>query len=672
MAEVTTTENIPTAKDPRFINTDKEFQLSNIVKTNDEINHIENTFQKIIDILKSHCGPASSYAMLVDVDSSAFKPSLFTRDGIRILSTTEFMSPEDMFIKNMICYIGDRVDRNAKDGTTTSMLIAAEFLRALMTNDYGMTDLYDTPNDFFRNNNLSMSQRNTAVRTVFHEIMTEIENNANYISQEDSLQTSKDAGYIAFIQALSSSGGNITLANAMKTIFEKSPRISWEYISNYSSTRETDCEFKVEVDKFDYHIRCTLAGENNILNAALETEYIGEDVDLFIYPDALMDGSVQHELVLQLIQNYDDTKSLHILATRGSPQIYQAIRFANFKRKNPIAIWEYAPEKSVAGQTWPYELMALMAVSGKNQLPTDATLDDLKQNHICHLKKIHWHDTYMDLYGIVDMPDESSCIHPFVLDLEHAPVFYQQMLNVVKMQLENYRNGHKPDGRTQSYFIDILNKLVTVHRPKIRLGGNTYDQIANMEVLRDVQGAIMSSLNKGFLVDGLKTMYYASKRVFDNYKHNLNEDSSYSPDLNNFCIGIAGAFYNTVKKMISFLSETSPKYQLYLDKIIHNKATYSKTDYINLLDYSSKIRNLPDYIDRLDQMGFDENTKFNSLDLFDHNTTKLITTYPPIQPVEVSRELFKRLSEITIKLISTEKMVVVGGVAKHNDDEEED
>ena len=72
-----------------------DFDTNNIASMDRMKDHIIHALDVCIDILKAHCGPQAGYAMLVNSMSinQSFEPNIFTRDGIRILSSVEFMSP---------------------------------------------------------------------------------------------------------------------------------------------------------------------------------------------------------------------------------------------------------------------------------------------------------------------------------------------------------------------------------------------------------------------------------------------------------------------------------------------------------------------------------------------------------------------------------------------------
>ena len=210
------------------------FDTNNIVPMDESLPRIKTTLQKCQKILKNHCGPQSGYAMLVNNMSAGvnFEPNVFTRDGIRILQAVEFLSPLERYIKELLTYVGQRVDNVAKDGTTTSMLFSSYFLEAAVDRAHLVKD-----------NNLSVFEVNKIVEKAFDDIVKALDkytfniekiNNTEEVDEEVKVKT---AGLVAFMQALSSSGGNVELALAMKEIFEKSPSMAWDFITSHNSIK---------------------------------------------------------------------------------------------------------------------------------------------------------------------------------------------------------------------------------------------------------------------------------------------------------------------------------------------------------------------------------------------------------------------------------------------------
>ena len=93
---------------------------------------------------------------------------------------------------------------------------------------------------------------------------------------DESKYTEKEAmeiaGKVAFMQALSASGGNLQLANVMRDIFRQSPRRVWHFFKPERSIRETDTPFSVIIPEYDSRVTCSasLADQySKILNLSL-------------------------------------------------------------------------------------------------------------------------------------------------------------------------------------------------------------------------------------------------------------------------------------------------------------------------------------------------------------------------------------------------------------------
>jgi len=68
--------------------------------------------------------------------------------------------------------------------------------------------------------------------------------------------------------------------------------------------------------------------------------------------------------------------------------------------------------------------------------------------------------------------------------------------------------------------------------------------------------------------------------------------------------------------------------------------------YLNLLDLS-EVRSLTEFLE-----GIPNQVK----------AAEAVTNYPIVQPTDIYRELFRRVGELVIRLISTDKFIVPGGV----------
>lgn len=603
----------------------KNFEISNVIPIQDASDRIIDTLNTIFNDLISCCGPTANYSMLVNSmgGSTKFEPNVFTRDGIRILNAIEFMSPMEEYIKDLISYVGTRVDNNAKDGTTTTMMLATALVKFFL--EYRKE--HQLPK-------LTMFQMKDAIQKLIAQIKEQLEaiavSNLKTLTGYDTLdempevECMKYAGNIAFMQAMSSSGGNMALANVMKEIFRNSPKVTWEYISHYNSTNETGESFKVDIDEHDIRIRCIQSSTVG-LNKFLGTEYIAEDVDVLIVPDSLDEMAMVTEHVLQYVEEHDPERDLLIVATYFSPSIIQNVNTLNNRREHPIVLWQYSPENKIAGIGIPWELTVAAAISGIELITPDDRIDPEK--NLIHAKKAHWHDSFLKLFGVIDMA-ENTCLHPYYLDRSKATKLYNDTLDSVLVQLDMYRNGHKIDGRALSIFVEAMNNLICVHRPKLRLGGPMHEQVANMDIAQDVEGAIMSSLKHGYVHNGIVNF----EQVLLNIQQQLPKDTPAQEFTHIFIDGILTG----TRAIIQHLGvERSTDQNVFRNIFANEECT--------LIQYSS-------YMEL-------------------NHTEKLQTCYPVMQPIAIYTELLKRLDEVLLKMVTTDNIIVFGGVYLNKEEE---
>lgn len=638
----------------QIVNTN--YDTTNIASMDESQERIIKTLQSCEGVLRSHCGPQSGYAMLVNNMSAgtSFEPNLFTRDGIRILSSIEFMSPLERYVKDILSYIGSRVDSSAKDGTTTSMLFSSLFLQKML----------QKRNDIQRLN-LSFFQMNQAVEELFKQFLEELDtytftlNKLCGVGDDEEIEEAQAvamAGKIAFIQALSSSGGNLELAMAMKEIFEKSPRVAWEFITSYTSVKETGKSFQVDVDEHDARVRCITASMIS-LNHALQTEYLEENVRVIVYPDALDDMSFKTEQVTKYIKNIPDDQAAILISIHISGRLLSEINLMNQTRKKPIVIWQYSPEQRLAGQNYPWELLILCAIAGVDPF-NFVDEGDFGDEYTFMAKKVHWHDTYLDLFGIIDM-DEDTCLHPYYGHPEKANKFYTDTIEAINVQLKMYKEGHKPDGKMFNLFMEMLNKVATVHRPTLRLGGPMHEQIANKDVVQDVQGAIMSSLNNGFLINGPFGILFALSKVLNSYLEKFKEGytlSSNSIQANDtFKFVIAQAMLESFQSVVNTIFTLPGK--TYEEKVPEKSIMLMAKDpelYMNVLSDTDMPFSLNGFLSRVESLSKNKENLNDDMDTG--------RTYPVMQPIVITRELLKRIQELLMKFINTDKIIVYGGV----------
>ena len=616
----------------------KNYESSNAVVVDDVKDVILRTLDICKTSLKRHCGPRSGYAMLVNAEKGGygFEPNIFTRDGISIMKSLQFVSPLEMTIKDLLVYVGERIDNVARDGTTSSMYIAANFLESL----WKSTDI----------GNLSIYQAQSICRDVFATVTKQFDQEVWTIDPSMSESEKMDyAGYIAYCQALSSSGGDEELAKAMQEIFRRSPSITWDYLSYRTTARESDDRFRVEITPYDNRIRCIDVTAKS-LNSALGTEYTAEHPYVLVYADGLQAGEMKTDTVIKYIQDYKEPEPLIVIATYLDASVISTTDIVNTTNKiqhpdvGSISLWSFSPEVTLSNQPYPWELMVLTAMNGAIPYSSNdyTHVDDIQPIHLFRPSKVHWHDTWMDFYGLVEM-DDSTCLHPYYTGKQEPTSYYKDVCTQLEKMITAYKEGHKQEGKLFDVFIDMYNTLVTVKRPFLRIGGTTHELVSNKDVVQDVQGACMSTLKKGWNVNGFFNLYTAIDSTIKLYKSDLIR--RYTDDQMIFIMHILRALLNSVKELL--LTQFSSDY-------IPIDVTLEKHHYYNTLDPFYMKNGFNVYLDDL------------------KDNTRRSNSYPILQPAILSKELLKRLHELIIKTVFTNEIIVFGGVMLRQSEHKED
>lgn len=607
---------------------DTNIDITNSTSLDDVRPIILSTLTDLRNNLAEHCGPRSKYAMLVDTNNDIFSPNIFTRDGIRILKSFEYISPLQRYVKDLITYIGERVDAKAKDGTTTSMLLAMDFLKFCLEKKLD------------KQVNMDMFSYKKLVERIFAKVERSFEamsftteelttylgldpNNEEHICQV--------AGCIAFIQAMSSSGGDLELAKAMREIYAASPKVSWDFISFTQSSQETDKQFDVETPPYDYRIRAITSLEG-MLNAGIGTEYNHINMNVIVFDAGVAMGSMLLEDLTRYLEEYTDEKGLAIIAPMVDSSILSKIKRMNVPRLEqglgPIGVFGFSPEQRIAGQDLPWELRVLAAIAGKQPVTPEEFIITPEKN-VFTADVLHWANSYLEFHGIIPEQDTTttSKLHPYYANPSKATAFYADMVSTVMKNIHECKAGHIKDSRVLSLFMEILNDLVCVRRPKLRVGGSTHDHIANRDVVQDVQGAIMSSLNNGFILNGIGTLVAAM--------HNLDKS-----DCDQLSLDLLACLHQAAENINKDANRTASDIEVITDK----------SCYRNDLSNTGSRHLVKSYIDMLQEP------------IADEDIPMLQCTYPVMQPKRIILEMLKRIKELLMKFVVTEKIIIFGGV----------
>lgn len=633
--------------------------ITNVVEHEQFVSTTIKTLDQIITTLSAHCGPKSDYSMLVTgsgASSDEFSPNIFTRDGIRILDAVEFMAPLQDCIKKIITYIGRRVDSKAKDGTTTSMLFATLFLKHSLEGHM----------DKIRPLGLSLKEQHRLFENMVAAVIDKLNNYVLTTEKLCALQSEASgipttpaqlavmSGEVAYMQALSSSGGDVELAKSMRTVYANSMRESWDKATHYHNTTENDIRFEVRSDEFDFRVRINL-DTPDVLNSNLSTEFVGEDVTILAYPDALTINSIPADKVAEFLKSWDTDKYLLLLATQVPATITMLVHELNASRSKPIAVCLLYPNPHFRSEIC-IEIMSLIAIANKtpwmdleaNSLPTE--------KHLIVCEKAQYHHTYLDLFGLVEL-EEGTCLHPSYLDKSRSQA-YNEIYGAIKRQVDYLQQGHEKNQEMIKAYVNALYSITTIRRPTLWLGGTSHEQLANKEVVNDVQGAVMSALTSGFTVNGPISLIHAiAEATKEEYRYSGIDSGSPSRTYSRYMLEALGRSAMEVFNIV---------YQEFRTNIVPHLFDSTRDDptaYYNLLC-------LNEHLQRGVVGGDYDQTRvkpFTVVDFLERHIgtnydDSYIVDYPVAQPVAIVTELLRRVNELVIKVCNTDKLQVAGGV----------
>ena len=633
--------------------------ISNTVDLDEQRKYILSLLDRFTKIMINHCGPSSHYAMIINAQSAGiqFEPNIFTKDGIDILSSVECMAPIENYIRELVCYLGSRVDSAAKDGTTTSILYALKLLRAMTA-----SKMVNTSSTYLRKK-IADAVITKILERWSSQYIIHIEDLLPEESNEQEIMNM--AGNIAFMQAMSSSGGDIELACAMKKIYSHSPRISWDFIDYYQNASENSKRFTVEIDEYDCAIRCVTA-LSGIMNKSLGSEYEVHDAKCLVLTDSFVDNDIRMDSLLFYLKNLDKDTPFVILTSYVPAKLVAAAASCNTERNAKISVWQYSAGERLAGQAFNWELLIPNAIAGITpydhaSVPHETEFSD---QYTFTAKKVIWKNTYLEFYGTIE-PVKGSVLHPYYLHPETATPFYQEVVDELQRQRKQIQECQVKNQKLVSIFTELLNRVTCLHRPKLRLGGPMHEQVANIPVVKDVQGAIMSSLKDGFTVNGACGILRILTDI--NAETNYNEDdTSYNAYLN---MNSKDASMNYTQYITHILASAGA--DLYNSVLCNDINDGSSPEYY----YNELVKYIPDtaYTDKsdlhtyLDILEQSENALDKPLNILsDQEEYKgqyyLTMNYPVLQPARVVYELFKRVQELLLKFSDVSEIIVRGGM----------
>lgn len=614
--------------------------VTNTLNSTDFYTHVIHTCKQITEILENHCGPYATDALIIqdNTGTNLLDPhyAIFTKDGINIVKSIEFVSPIQKHIQNLVAYIGSRVDSLSHDGTTTAMLFFT-----LLVEDYFHRINQSTQKDTY-------IDRRKLKRDFLHvlEKITTIFNSDLVITieqfaKDQKISNQEAISYVAYHQAMLSSKGDEELASAIVEVVETLPKELYGLFSVEQTGLETKKRFTVTRDTFNFVI--PVVANLDDMNYRMGTEYIAETCDLLVSEDDLIRGNPSIDILIDHIFNAERgnlNQDLVVIAKSIDASLQSRINTFNRANKHKIITFPmslYNPYSSKITI-----LSAIMAVAGVYTI-SDHVIDPSLPYLI---KDAHLHYKNKRLYISHLYEKDGSPYHPFFKERTAFPP-YTLMVDSIRDELDGFASGRlriesATDKARYRDYIEIYRRMISSDVRNLQLSGLRHDTMADRDVLQDSFGAVLSSLEHGFVFDAYLKFYVLLSQK------NLDMDPT-----------TQSIFFNVVTQILTYIHKKDAQI-IYLVNDISDSTDITRQDIsdkdiptsVLSLTLNSVLQSVNKSLPRYLQYPVDRgSTTSVSLEL-NKDTT------PVIQPADTYRELFTRIIDLLPKLLNTHRAII--------------
>lgn len=584
------------------------------------------TLDDLSEVLKDHCGPYGKYAAITSPVNPSAEP-IFTKDGINIIRSIDYVSHIQQFIRHTLMYMGSRIESTAGDGTTSAMIIMAVAMRELIKNLKEHSCTYQQLKDIYRTRIVEVMEREYKNRWGYQ---------VDTGSLGEQLKASKEAGedldkevirYIAYSQAYTSSHGDIELSTIIADLFANTPRQVWELFSIEKAAYETSKDYLVDTEHCQWKVEeCALFPLDQMTDD-FGTKSIRTGVTTIITDRGIAVGDDYTKPVREQIEQSIEAGTPLTVIVTGNLDTATNMWLTSLFQKHPshgisiymvppgdYGMWNDLPYMKIASGQPPVETMTFTLdykFNGRDLVITKGLYEDPTQDDSCHMHPFYHNDQY-----------------PVYND------FVEKLDQMIKMQSSVVAT--RESNKSVAQMKKMLSKLIVVNRNYFRIGGCAYDNAAAIDVAVDVLTAVKNSLINGCTFGSNLSLLH----FFYDLKEKTTEESFDLEDDITKCISDA---------FITAIEET----------------------FRAMFRYTSVLQQ-PD--DAEVECLLKREVPFNIIDMEDDRAGEFSTFYDMccsqmpdkpaaiLQPIDTDFAIVKRFGEIALRFVKTARIVSEGGI----------
>lgn len=451
------------------------------------------TLDTIINYLYNSYGQHAASTLVIY--ESTDNVSVFTTDGIHKLKSLEFVSPIQNYIADHIRYVGECIEKKAKDGTTTGMIFVSKLLKSILFYIRKYTDfdsLYKKITEPISNqagvakylSGLDLQKYFISlISTYTIEILEELTDRMNYdIVKLKELQTYERKKYISRIIDITAKEHSGIIKDKILTLLQKMPV---EFHDSFSYTRsDIETEELISIENKDHEYISDIIVNRGIeyFNQNGKSAFEGK-VDLLIFPYVF-----EHinEAVTQLTDILDAHTSDNTFVL-----FYKRVNESYIKE-----ITEKYKDKKIIGVQYIHHIPEIY----ESCIELVGLIDGWKSdtNYIQNIDcKIEFGN--IKLNGIFEFDKTYDVVNSlyYQKDAEKFQTWVKEITTIIEKLKTKYK---KVDvNRLVSDYTYIYKKIVTPRFSTIKIGGKTLEHLEIVDVIEDTLGSLSTIIKNGVL-----------------------------------------------------------------------------------------------------------------------------------------------------------------------------